>query len=289
MSLGRVAAVIARASGLAAAGERGEHLRRRVAGYVRTHGAAALESLLARAERGEAAAIEELRNQLAVNYTYFWREPEHFQILLEHLITQLRKKVSAGGTARPSLRLWSAGCASGEEAWSMAIVVAEARRIAGIDAEVEILATDIDTEALALARAASYREEVLQQLPDDLRARYLSPGGTAATRRWAVTDALRGMVRCARLDLLAAAWPECETGRRFDAIFCRNVMIYFSESARYHLFERFAALVRADGLLVLGQVEGGLDRAEPYFRPCGGSVYLPGKSARRSGDDEEHS
>lgn len=286
--LERVMVVIARASGLAAAGERSEYLRRRVAACIEKQGRAALEDLLQRAEQDDAAAVQELRNILTVNYTYFWRESEHFQYLLEHLLTQLRRKVGAGETA-PVLHLLSAGCASGEEAWSMAIVAAEALRIGGIAATVEILAIDIDTGALAEAERGIYGEEVLQQLPADLRVRYLQEQTQAMARRWQVADVLRHMVRFAQLDLLAGVWPVCEAMQPFDAIFCRNVMIYLSDSARLHVFEKFAALLRPDGLVFLSRVEGGIDRAAPYFRPCGDSVYLPGPAVRRAGTDRNMS
>lgn len=278
----RVAAVLARAAGLVRSGERGEYLRRRIENFIHNAGQAALDDLLARAEGGDAQAVETLRNAMAVNYTYFWREPEHFGILLEQAMTSLRKKVGAGGTAVPSLHFWSAGCASGEEAWSMAIVAAEAQRLTGIPAEVEILATDIDTAALVDAKAGLYREEVLQQLPQELRDRYLESVPAGSGRRWQVRASLRPSLRFAPLDLLAASWPPAAGGAPFDVIFCRNVLIYFSDSARLHVFEMFATLLAPDGLLVLSRVEGGIDRAAPYFRPCGDSVYLPGPAARRA-------
>lgn len=277
----RVASVIARAAGLARAGERSDFLTRRVAGLVDAQGVVAVDDLLRRAELGETAAIGELRNALSVNYTYFWREPEHFQILLEHAITSLRKK--AGASPRPALRFWSAACASGEEAWSMAIVAAEARRLTGIDAAIDIVASDIDTAALEEARRGQYSDEVMQQLPQELRQRYLQPLAQKASPCWQVSDALRSLVHFAPLDLLATQWPLCENGDPFDVIFCRNVMIYLSDSARLHVFEKFSSLLAKDGLLFLSRVEGGINRAEPYFRPCGDSVYLLGAAARRTG------
>lgn len=287
--IARVAAVAAQSAGLVRAGERSDFLKRRLTAYLATHGEPVLQTLLQKAERGDAAAIEEMRNVLAVNYTYFWREPEHFQFLLEHLLTTLRKKVGAGGTAPQRLRLWSAACSSGEEAWSMAMVAAEARRLGGRDCQIEVLATDIDTEALAEARTGRYRDEVVQQLPEEYRTRYLQAVRSAGGAQWQVGETLRAIVQFHPLDLLAAQWPVCEKGEFFDAIFCRNVMIYLSDSARFHVFEKFAALLKADGLLFLGRVEGGMKRAEPYFRPCGNSIYLLADAARRAGRHGKHS
>ena len=277
LRIGRVASVIARASGLPAAGERDDYLRRRLAGYIDSHGTEGLERLVKKSEQGDAAAIQELRNALAVNYTYFWREPEHFQILLEHLLTTLRARVKAGDTA-PRLRLWSAACASGEEAWSMAMVAAEAERLSGVNARIELLATDIDTLALQDAVRGQYREEVLAQLPHELRDRYLERGKL----HWQVTDALRSHLRFAPMDLTASQWPACDAGGAFDAIFCRNLMIYLTDSARFFVFEKFAALLERNGLLFLSRVEGGVDRGEPYFRLCGDGVYLLSAAVRRT-------
>lgn len=277
----RVAKVAAQASGLIQLGERGDFLQRRLTTFIGTAGESALEALLARAERGEAAAVQELRNVLAVNYTYFWREPEHFQFLLEHLLTTLRVKVGVGRTAPRALRLWSSACSSGEEAWSMAIVAAEALRLTGSTAHIEILATDIDTAALDEARSGLYRDEVMQQLPGEYRDRYLQRTHGTDHRRWQISDALRAMVHFHPLDLLATQWPICEAtvGQAghcggFDVIFCRNVLIYFSDSARFHVFEKFAALLRSDGLIFTSRVENGLESADHYFRAIGDAVYL---------------
>jgi chemotaxis protein methyltransferase CheR len=281
--LKRVAAVIAHDSALPQAGERADFLVRRVAAYVSAHGAQALDDLLQRAEGGDAGAVQTLRNALTVNYTYFWREAEHFQILLEHVLTGLRKRPAGAG-----LRLWSAACATGEEAWSMAIAAAEALRLSGATTAIEVLATDIDTLALERAAQGRYGDEAIQQLPADLRDRYLHRVGGAGSARWQVGEELRRHVRFVPLDLLAQQWPACDGGPPFDAIFCRNVMIYFSDSARFHVFEKFAALLQPDGLLFLSRVEGGVNRAEPSFRPCGDSVYLLRAVARRAGPQKEN-
>ncbi|MBF0218568.1 MAG: hypothetical protein HQL49_03430 [Gammaproteobacteria bacterium] len=279
--LKRVTRVIASASGLLKAGERDDYLHRCVADFMVVRGEKVLETLLQKAERGEHEAIQALRNALAVNYTYFWREPEHFHILMEHVIISLRKRVDKRGSLQPRVHLWSAGCASGEEPWSMAIAAAEACRVTGLAATIEILATDIDTVALADAQQGRYRDHALRELPNELRERYFHPLRMGSGKIWRVGEALRKMVRYVPNDLLAAQWPVGESGHRFDAIFCRNVMIYLSDSARVHLFEKFSTLLTPDGLLLLSRVEGGMSYADAYFRPCGDAVYLPSAAARR--------
>ena len=276
----RVAAVSARASGLLVAGERISHLHRRLEGFIGTHGIAMLEALLRKSEQGDSKSIQALRNALSVNYTYFWRDPDHFQYLMEHLMTRLR--VLSAAPAKQHLRLLSAGCASGEESWSMAMAAAEAVRLSKINATIDIVAVDIDTAAIEEAGRCVYNEEVVKQLPTHLRSRYLRPVMHRHTTHWQVADELRTMVRFHEVDLLAQYWPYCEVGERFDAIFCRNVIIYISDSARIHMFEKFSALLRSDGLMILSRVEGGINHAEPYFKPCGDSVYMLGAAARRT-------
>ena len=276
----RVAAVSARASGLLVAGERISHLRRRLEGYIGTHGIVVLESLLRKSEQGDSQAIQALRNALSVNFTYFWRDPDHFQYLMEHLMTRVR--VQASASAQPRLRLLSAGCASGEESWSMAMAAAEAVRLTKIAASIEIVAVDIDSAAVEEAQRCVYNEEVVKQLPDYLRHRYLRPVMQRHSTHWQVDEALRSMVHFHPVDLLAQHWPFCEEGERFDAIFCRNVIIYLSDSARIHMFEKFSTLLKPDGLMILSRVEGGINHAEPYFKPCGDSVYMLGAAARRT-------
>jgi chemotaxis protein methyltransferase CheR len=281
----RVAAISANASGLWVAGERPSHLARRLEGYIDAHGFELLEALVKQSEQGDPQALQELRNALTVNYTHFWRDPDHFLYLQEHLTTRLRtlvqKKISGG---KPLLRMLSAGCASGEEAWSMAITAAEAVRQSRIEAEVEILAVDIDTSAIEVALSGQYRAEMIQQLPQDLRDRYLQPVMHQHRSLWQVNQQLKSMVRFSRVDLLAQYWPSCEEGKRFDAIFCRNVIIYLSKSARIHIFEKFSSIIEPSGILIFSRVEGGINLAEPYFKPCGDSVYLPGVIRSRISD-----
>ena len=279
----RVAAVSARASGLLVAGERLSHLQRRLEGFIDMHGIVMLEAMVRKSEQGDSHAIQALRNALSVNYTYFWRDPEHFQFLLEHLITRLRvleqKNANAG---RPLLRILSAGCASGEEAWSMAITAAEAMRQTKIVADVDILAVDIDSAAIEDAQRSLYNAELVKELPHHLRDRYMHSVMHRHHTHWKMNADVQSMVRFRTVDLLAQFWPYCEEGERFDAIFCRNVIIYLSDSARIHIFEKFSSLIRSDGLMILSRVEGGINQAEPYFKPCGDSVYLLSAAARRT-------
>lgn len=279
----RVAAVSARASGLLVAGERLSHLQRRLEGFIDMHGIVMLEAMVRKSEQGDSHAIQSLRNALSVNFTYFWRDPEHFQYLQEHLMTRLRAMARNNESkAKPLLRILSAGCATGEEPWCMAMTAAEAIRLTKIDATVEIIAFDVDSAAIEEAQRCVYNPEVVKKLPVHVRDRYMQPVNQRYITHWQPIAELQGMVRFYTVDLLAQSWPLCEDGARFDAIFCRNVIIYLSDSARIHIFEKFSSLIRSDGLMILSRVEGGINQAEPYFKPCGDSVYLLSAAARRT-------
>lgn len=279
----RVAAITARASGLLVAGERLSHLERRLQGFIGTHGINMLESLVRKSEQGDSLAIQSLRNALSVNFTYFWREPEHFQFLLEHLIVRLRLVVRNQRKSNPpALRVLSAGCSSGEEAWTMAMMAAEAMRQTGVVAHVEIVGVDIDTGIIADAQRCIYNQEVIKELPLELRDRYLQPITYRHRVHWRPNDLLQSMVQFKTQDLMQENWSFAGEGVLFDAVFCRNVIIYLSDSARLHIFKKFSTMLQPDGLMILSRVEGGINHAEPFFKSCGDSVYMLSSAVRRS-------
>jgi chemotaxis protein methyltransferase CheR len=204
----------------------------------------------------DAAEREAFVNALTTNLTAFFREPHHFDLLHQH--AQLHRQRHAH-----PLRLWSAGCATGEEAWSAAMVLREAGCAA------EVLATDIDTQALQAAAAGEYPLDRLEAVsPQRLRAHWLRGTGEYAGRASARQE-LRALVRFLPLNLQASPWPPMEP---WDAIFCRNVVIYFDREAQMRLVARFAQLLRPGGLLMVGHAES-FPAAHPAFRACGRTAY----------------
>jgi chemotaxis protein methyltransferase CheR len=197
-------------------------------------------------------------NALTTNLTAFFREPHHFELL------RVRALAHTGGAARPrAMRLWSAGCSTGEEAWSMAIVLRETACPA------EILGTDIDTEVLKTASAGVYRSERADGLERTvLRDHFLR--GTGTNEGWvSLRPELRTMMKFMPMNLQAPVWPPLEP---FDAIFCRNVSIYFDREGQKRLLSRFAALLRPGGLLAVGHSES-FPASDPRFRSCGRTAY----------------
>lgn len=200
-------------------------------------------------------------NALTTNLTAFFREPHHFELLRER--AQLHRE-----RERRPMRVWCCACATGEEAWSIAMTLREAACPA------EVLATDIDTEALETASAGVYPFERAGAIaPERLRAHLLR--GTGGNAGWvSIRPELRTMVRFMPFNLQSSLRPPMEP---FDAVFCRNVTIYFDRAAQKKLLARFAAVLRPHGLLAVGHAES-FPATHGAFRPCGRTAYayVPG-------------
>ncbi|GAB4272471.1 MAG: protein-glutamate O-methyltransferase CheR [Deferrisomatales bacterium] len=210
----------------------------------------------------EAGGEEHARliDAIATNVTRFFREAEHFNLVGAAVAEWLRQ-------GRRRFRFWSAACSSGEEPYSLALVLAQA--LDGTAADVKILATDISTRMLELAREGRYGEEQLRPVPQVLRAAHFSANGGPAGRRYQVRAALRRMVAFHRLNLAAPPFP---MKGPFDAVLCRNVMIYLDEPVRARLLREFRRLVRPGGYLLVGHAESLLGMTEG-FEPVRPSIY----------------
>jgi chemotaxis protein methyltransferase CheR len=205
----------------------------------------------------EPAEWEHCTNALTTNVTAFFREEHHFGILAKH----------AQAHARPDrpFRVWSAGCSSGEEPYSIAMCLAEA--IPGH--AFSVLATDLDTQVLATAREAVYPLATVLRLPESRQKAYFQRGAGRHEGRARVRPEIATHVDFARVNLMDDAWP-VEGG--LDAIFCRNVMIYFDKPTQRRLVERYAALLHPHGLFFAGHAESLLDQGR-CFRLRGQTVY----------------
>jgi len=204
-------------------------------------------------ERPGSEERESFVNALTTNLTAFFREPHHFDLLVEHARRSLR---------RP-LRVWSSACSTGQEPYSAAIVL----RRAGCEAE--ILATDVDTEALAVAQGGVYRLDVVDSLERECLRKSFLRGTGGHANKVCVRPELRAMVKFQRRNLLEPHWPQ---GERFDAVFCRNVMIYFDRPTQQRVLDRLAAVLPAGGLLFVGHADSGAS-GHPAFRACGKTAY----------------
>jgi chemotaxis protein methyltransferase CheR len=185
---------------------------------------------------------------LATNETSFFREPYHFEYLHERLRNWFK--------THHALNIWSAGCSSGEEPYTLALVVLREWPDA-VARKIRILATDVSSKALAQARAGCYSESDLHGVPDATRRTFFTDHGESQADRYSVNAAPRELIHFARLNLMDP-WP---MRGHFDFIFCRNVMIYFDRDTQDRLVGRFAERLEADGHLMIGHSESLTGRA----------------------------
>ena len=212
---------------------------------------------------GDSAELGEFVNALTTNLTAFFREPHHFEFLAEDLLPAFARERTFGNRR---LRVWSAGCSTGEEPYSIAMVLRELLPEAGWD--VKILATDLDSNVLATAERGVYEWDRVKGLSEMRLRRWFLRGRGAQEGRVQVAPALRGMITFRRLNLMEE-WPMRGV---FDIVFCRNVVIYFDKPTQRVLFERFADILIDRGHLFVGHSES-LFKVTERFASLGKTIY----------------
>ncbi|OQY51313.1 MAG: chemotaxis protein CheR [Candidatus Parabeggiatoa sp. nov. 2] len=201
-------------------------------------------------------------NAVTTNLTAFFREPHHFKLLEQVLLPQLLAKKQT--TRR--LRIWSAGCATGEEAYSIATVVKE---IVPADWDVKILATDLDSSVLEKGKQGAYEEDKMSTVSPVRLRRWFKNGSDTHPRQVQVAEELQELITFKHLNLIDS-WP---MHGPFDIIFCRNVVIYFDKTTQKILFERFANIIDDNGYLLIGHSEN-LFQLTTRFRLLQQTVYV---------------
>jgi len=268
----RVCALIRRRAGIALNSSKRTMVYSRLARRLRATGKASFEEYLDWLERSGGGEWQDFINALTTNLTSFFREAHHFPVLEEHL-RKLR--------GRDRINIWCCAASTGEEPYTIAISAMEA--FASMDPPVRIIATDIDTSVLETARAGTYRDETVARLSPEVVRKYFVRGAGAGYVK--VRPELLNMVTFRPLNLLDAQWP-LRTG--FDAIFCRNVMIYFDKETQFSILRRFAPLLNPDGLLFVGHSEN-FSQARDTFHLLGKTVYQvnPAAAARSTGRPDQ--
>ena len=234
---------ISKGSGFAVEAYKDKCIRRRIAVRMRAcgvHTYADYEALL----DSSPVEYERLRDALTINVTRFYRNAEMWNLLRNELLPQLCNQ------RHSELRAWSAGCSSGEEAYTLASLIAERFDHDGRSDQLQrvaIDATDIDRVSLERARAARYRADSLTEMPSDLVRAYLETEGL----EYRVTERVRRRVFVRRLDLSREPPPRVD----YHIIMCRNVVIYFDRPMQERLFQTFVGALAPGGLLILGKVE----------------------------------
>ena len=234
----------------------------RLSRRLREHGCASFREYvqLVQSDATERAAMVVA---LTTNHTHFFRENHHF----DHLRTTVLPELQAHARTRP-VRIWSAGCSSGEEVYTIALCLLGQDRTAATwlkDADVRLLATDLAPHVVASANRGVYAAATVEPIPARYRETWLRPVGAD----FELAPEARALVTARVLNLFDR-WPMTHS---YDVIFCRNVMIYFDEDAKAELEARFVELLRPGGYLYIGHSERLIGPALSQLSSCGQTIY----------------
>jgi len=195
--------------------------------------------------------LAEFLDRVTINVSEFWRNPIRWHVLRQRFLPELIGR-------SPRLKCWSAACSTGEEPYTLAMILAEMGAV-----NCDILATDIDENVLAKARVGEYAERSVREVPEPYLKKYFKEEGGV----YRIDPSLKRMIRFQKGDLLADRFDQ-----GYDLIICRNVMIYFTEPAKVELYHKFAQALKPGGILFVGSTEQifspgqyGLVSADTFF------------------------
>jgi len=254
----RIRQLIYKHAGISLAPIKQDMVYARLARRLRALGLATFEEYIARLEKGDEREWETFVNSLTTNLTSFFRESHHFDIL--------KKQIAE--TARRPFRIWCSAASTGEEAYSLAIAACET--FGSLTPPVQIFASDIDTNVLRTAQQGVYPIERVARLDAERLQKFFLKGTGVQSGQVRVRQELQELIGYARVNLLDAQWLQVKGP--LDAIFCRNVMIYFDKQTQYGILRKFVPLLQPDGLLYAGHSESFFHAAD-LFRPLGRTVY----------------
>jgi chemotaxis protein methyltransferase CheR len=267
-------------SGITLGPEKSYLLRHRLEPLIRREGLHSFDGLIEKLRsRGRAALRDSVIDAITVKETRFFRDHAYFEALREHVLPACAALLGASPKTRHRIRLWSAATATGQEAYSLAILVREFLESRGLaapdDGHFSILATDISTTAIESAKSALFsRTQVHSGLSDSRRQRYLHHRG----ERWIIDEPLRRMVQFRMFNLLHSPAPL----GAFDLILCRNVLIYFDEPIRQRICRGLHSVLHDGGWLALGSAESIHGMDDCFETVIRGKVILYRKPPRRA-------
>lgn len=239
----RMIEFIRQQAGIVLTPEKAYFVEARLAPVLREENIASLEEMLRRAEGGDRRLHQRIIDALTTNETFFFRDRQPFDHFRDVIMPELHQRRSP----EKPIRIWCAACSSGQEPFSLVMVLDELRSKIG-NRQVEIVATDISEAILNKARSGIFNQfEVQRGLPTKLLLQYFTKQGD----NWKLSDDVIRRVSFQKFNLM----EEPRTLGQFDAVFCRNVLIYFDRPTRSKVFDRIASRLAPDGFLVLGGAE----------------------------------
>ncbi len=254
---------IAHKTGIAIAENKRELVYGRIARRLRATGLDSFAEYRRLLESGHSEELEEFINVITTNLTSFFRERHHFDYLRDTLLPELLQK-----HRHRRLRIWSAGCSTGEEAYSIAISALECRQVLAARDRIQIIATDLDSSVVAKARSGVYEQERIESLDRQLVKKYFLKGRGHNAGRVRIKPEVAELIEFSQLNLMEP-WPFDEP---FDVIFCRNVIIYFDLPTQARLVDRFAGSLDPNGYLFIGHSET-LNKVSDRFELLGKTIY----------------
>ncbi len=211
------------------------------------------------------AEVVNLLNCITTNKTDFFRENQHFVFIRDKLLTEFANK------KQKQIRIWSAGCSTGEEPYSIAITLFDYySRTKTLMPDIKILATDIDTNVINTGKEGKYKADVLEDVNAHLLKKYFLKGSRENEGFYKVKNSLKKIITFRRLNLLNETYP---MKKQFDLIFCRNVIIYFDNETRRKIFDRFHGYLTDDGYFFAGHSEN-INSFSDKFKLIGNTVYM---------------
>ena len=254
----RIRKLIYDRAGIALSPAKRDMVYSRLARRLRVTGIRSFSDYIRLLEQGSPAELEAFTNSLTTNLTSFFREEHHFPLLQ----ALLRPRMHKG-----QINIWCSAASTGEEPYSIAMSVAEL--YGTIPSQVKILASDLDTHVLDKGRQGLFTLDRLDKVPETLVRKYFMRGGCVPEGYAQIRPELQSMLVFRQINLLDAVWP---MHGPFDAIFCRNVMIYFDKPTQYKILEKFVPLMAPDGLLFAGHSES-FHHATNLIKSRGKTVY----------------
>lgn len=206
----------------------------------------------------------ELTNAITTNLTSFFRESHHFDFLAKTFLPEVYKKKMLTGK---TIRIWSAGCSTGEEPYSIAMTLKE-NQPAGKDWDIKLLATDLDTNVVQTAKSGVYTEERIVDMKAERIRKWFTKGSGEQDGKVKASHKLQELITFKQLNLMDP-WP---MKGKFDLIFCRNVVIYFDKPTQKVLFDRYADMLSPGGYMIVGHSEN-LFKVTDRFELLGKTIY----------------
>jgi len=204
-------------------------------------------------------------NSITTNLTSFFRENHHFDYLKSTVVPELAREHKAD----KKIRVWSAGCSTGEEPYSIAMTLAEVPEFPSSSWDVRVLATDLDTSVLNHAKQGRYNFSRIEGIDTTRRNKWFNQHQEGNKDVFQVSDKIKNNITFNQLNLMNSSWP---MSGRFDVIFCRNVVIYFDKPTQRKLFDRYADLLNEGGYLFIGHSET-LHGVTTRFKSLGRTIY----------------